>query len=141
MTGLTLEKFDELHGVFIKYYKPRGFNKLSGQEATLNDTREALFFVLFSLKVYTPLKPLGFFFGFSDKTAFDNRKMLLPFLKASLAEKKAMANDVFTNQEAFDKAFEGIEDIYIDGTEIPIQRSDNQELQRKDFSGKKNFTH
>jgi hypothetical protein len=44
--------------------------------------------------------------------------------------------EIFKNQEEFDKAFEGIEELYIDGTEIPIERSVNQDIQKNEYSGK-----
>jgi hypothetical protein len=57
-----------------------------------------------------------------------------------LKKKKALVSRVFESQEAFEKAFEGVEDIFVDGTEIGIERANNDDIQRESFSGKKNFT-
>ncbi len=47
---------------------------------------------------------------------------------------------VFENQEAFEKAFQGVSDLFIDGSEIGIERSGDQKIQQADFSGKKKRT-
>jgi hypothetical protein len=44
---------------------------------------------------------------------------------------------VYKNQSDFDKAFEGVEDLIVDCTEIPVQRPDNQDVQKEHYSGKK----
>lgn len=83
---------------------------------------------------------MGLQFGISDTCAHDNLSYLMPFLKASLKDKNTLVSRVFESQESFEKAFEGVEDIFIDGTEISIERADNDEIQAKAYSGKKNFT-
>lgn len=52
--------------------------------------------------------------------------------------KQAWVSRIFESQEAFDLAFKEVKDIFVDGTEIPIERAVNQDIQRSNFSGKKN---
>jgi hypothetical protein len=54
-----------------------------------------------------------------------------------LKDKNTFVSRIFESQESFDKAFEGVEDIFIDGTEISIERAYNDEIQAKAYSGKK----
>jgi Helix-turn-helix of DDE superfamily endonuclease len=95
--------------------------------------------VLFYLKTYPTLQVLGLQFGVSDTCAQANLAYFMPFLKASLKAKNTLVARIFESQESFEKTFEGVEDIFIDGTEIAIERADNQEVQQAAYSGKKNF--
>ena len=45
---------------------------------------------------------------------------------------------MFGSQAAFDKAFEGVKEIMIDGFEVPVERDKDKRLQAEDYSGKKN---
>lgn len=112
---------------------------ITKEEAYLTNASEALFFILFYLKTYPTWQILGLQFGFSDTTAGNFVAYILPFLKASLAEKEALSSRIFESQSDFEKAFEGVKDIFIDGTEIPIERAENDKKQKSTFSGKKNF--
>ncbi len=71
---------------------------------------------------------MGLQFGISDTCAHDNLSYLLLFLKAASRDKNTLVARVFESQESFEKAFEGVEDIFIDGTEFPIEKADNQEV-------------
>jgi hypothetical protein len=136
-TGLTIAKFDELHEIFDSIYVPKPTNSITGNEAYLIDSREALFFILVYLKTYPTWQFLGLLFGFSDTTSGSYIAYILPSLKQSLKEKDMLVFRLFENQADFDKAFEGVTEIFIDGTEIPIERAENDIQQRKTFSGKK----
>lgn len=61
-----------------------------------------------------------------------------PYLKRALGEESVLVKRVFEDQQAFDKAFEGVKDLFIDGSEIIVQRAQDQQEQQADFSGKKN---
>lgn len=139
-TGLNKEKFEQLAQAFDKHYKPKNNLLLSSEKPHFHQSREALFFILFYLKNYSTLQVLGLQFGISDFTVSTYIDHILPFLKCALKAESALTHRIFKDQESFDKAFEGITDIFIDGTEIPIERSDNELFQRKSFSGKKNST-
>lgn len=51
-----------------------------------------------------------------------------------------LPKSLFQNQVDFEKAFEGVEDLFIDCTEIPVARADEYEKQEEFYSGKKNNT-
>jgi hypothetical protein len=61
-------------------------------------------------------------------------------LKKALETDKRLAVEVFGSQGAFDKAFEGVQDILIDGFEVPVERDKDKRLQAEDYSGKKCHT-
>jgi len=75
--------------------------------------------------------------GFSDTAAFVYVDYVKPYLKRALAAQSVLVKRVFEDQQAFDKAFAGVEDLFIDGSEIIIERSLDQKVQQADFSGKK----
>lgn len=138
-TGLTKAEFEELFTVFEPLYQPRKNNLITNREAALSDPREALFFILHYYKSYPTLQNLGLYFGFSDKTASLYLEELKPVLKATLTRCSALAQRVFRSQQQVDKAFEGVDDLFIDVSELSVQRPANQEFQRTVYSGKKSF--
>ncbi len=138
-TGLDFDKFQALQQVFSRHFVAKKNSKVGGKITRFTENGEALFFVLFYLKTYPTLQVLGLQFGISDTCSHDNLSYLMPFLKAALRDKNTLVSRIFESQESFEKAFEGVEDIFIDGTEFPIERADNQEVQEKGYSGKKNF--
>ncbi|WP_200813935.1 hypothetical protein [Hymenobacter roseosalivarius] len=64
-------------------------------------------------------------------------ELLKPCLKAALQQQNALAKRLFTGQGSFEQTFAGVQDSFIYLTEIPIERPDNQDLQRSQYSGKK----
>ena len=136
-TGLTKEKFEALALIFKQHYVPKPVNPISKLPAALIDSNEALFFILYYLKTYPTYQVLGVSFGFSDCTAHDYVEYIKPILKHCLSLAEALPYRVFKSQEDFDKAFEGVTDLFIDGTEVVVQRNAIYEIQQKDFSGKK----
>ena len=64
-------------------------------------------------------------------------ELLKPLLKAALLRISPVRSAVFKDQQEFDKAFEGVGEIYIDVTEVPVERPQNNDLQKEKYSGKK----
>ena len=95
------------------------------------------FILLHYYKTYPTLQILGLLFGCSDKTAFEYLEYIKPALKKALETDKRLAVEVFGSQAAFDKAFEGVKEIMIDGFEVPVERDKDKRLQAEDYSGKK----
>lgn len=138
-TGFNSQEFNELFIVFQTLYTPKESNpylpiKL---QPVLTNKKEALFFILHYLKAYPTLQNMGLYFGFSEATVSQYLELLKPIIKASLTKLEHLTTRLFKDQTDFDKAFEGIEELAIDVTEIPIQRPDNQEVQKNNYSGKK----
>ena len=95
------------------------------------------FILLHYYKTYPTLQILGLLFGCSDKTAFEYLEYIKPALKKALETDKRLAVEVFGSQAAFDKAFEGVKEIMIDGFEVPVERDKDKRLEAEDYSGKK----
>lgn len=138
-TGLSKEDFLQLLAEFEKLYIPKSSHPYaSTKPAVLTDAGEALFFILHYFKSYPTLQNLGLYFGFSEFTASQYIEYIKPVLKAALAQLIPLRLRVFRTQQDFDQAFEGIEELMIDVTELPIQRSVDNDVQKEHYSGKKN---
>jgi hypothetical protein len=136
-TGLTQAKFDELHNVFATIYVAKKTNPLTGVPPRFTNSREALFFVLYYLKVNPTYEVLGLCFGLSDFSVRDNYNYILPFLKESLAICTGVIPRLFESEQAFQSAFSQVEEIFVDGIEIGVERSKDDTMQKKLYSGKK----
>lgn len=140
-TGLKKSEFDALLNIFKKLYIPKKEKPYEGcPETALRDPAEALFFILHYYKAYPTLICLGIYFGFSEYTASHHIERIKPFLAASFAASGLSVRRDFKNQADFDAAFEGVADIFIDATEITIQRPSDKETQKENYSGKKKTT-
>lgn len=140
-TGLNQEQFAQLFARFAPFYTPKEKSPIPGSSApVLTDKGEALFFILHYLKAYPTLHNMAIYFGMSEYAVSHYLELLKPCLKAALQAQNPVERAIFRDQQTFDKHFEGVEDIVIDVTEIPIERAVNQYVQEKRYSGKKNFT-
>lgn len=138
-TGLKKEQFNHLLLVFEKYYQPKKNSPIKNTlPPVLTDKAEALFFVLHYLKSYPTLENMGLYFRMDVRTVSDYLVRTKTALRSSLIELDAICWTLFNSQEDFDKAFEGIEDIVADCTELPVQRPEGYENQELVYSGKKN---
>jgi hypothetical protein len=140
-TGLKISDFNRLFLVFEKYYFPKKASPIKNTlPPLLTDKKEALFFILHYLKAYPTLENMGIYFEMDVRTVCDYIKRTKTALKAALIELDDYSYNIFDSQADFDKAFEGIEDIVIDCTEIPVQRPKDYDSQAYIYSGKKNST-
>lgn len=136
--GLSLSKFNELYEVFKNIYEtkkelPYGEQK----QPILTDKREALFFILYFVKTGITFRVLGLTFGISGASAKTYIERIKPYLKTALDIMGYMPKSLFASQEDFEKAFAEKEDLFIDCTEIPVERADEYEKQKEFYSGKK----
>ena len=139
-TGLSVAEFDALCEQFAPFYTSKQANPYSDDKfPLLTDKREALFFILHYYKAYPTLQNMGLYFGMSNASACTYLELLRPCLYAALAQQQATIKRLFASQAEFDKLFEGVTKIFIDVTEIPIERADDYDVQKLEFSGKKNF--
>ena len=138
-TGFSIKEFNELLLIFETLYIPKEGNPYLAikYQPVLTNKKEALFFILHYYKAYPTLQNLGLYFGFSESTASQYLDLLKPIIKTSLIKLGHLTTRLFKDQVEFDKVFENIKELYIDVTEIPIQRPDNQEVQEEFYSGKK----
>lgn len=140
-TGLSPQDFERLYAVFAPLYTPKEPNATPDlNPVVLTDKREALFFILHYYKAYPTLQNMGAYFGFSDAAAHAALARLKPCLKTALEQLVVMKPRLFATENAFVEAFAGLEDVVLDVTEIPIERPQNDDLQKERYSGKKNST-
>ena len=137
-TGLSRAEFEALYDLFHPFYTPKQPAPYSSFLPVLTDKKEALFFILHYYKTYPTLQNIGMYFGVSDSAASQYLELLKPCLKAALQQQQVIAKRLFAGQKDFERTFAGVRDLFIDATEIPIERPGNQELQRNRYSGKKN---
>jgi hypothetical protein len=125
--------FDGLHQDIYGVSLEDKFRNL-GIHPILKNSKEVVFFVLFQLKNAFTYDVLGVIFGTNASNAQSNFKGYLPLIHRIL-DKQALLPA--RNLQEWEKTLGKEEEIYIDATEIPIQRPVNQEEQKKLFSGKK----
>lgn len=118
----------------------RGTQRVIAKTSTSIPHRSFIFFTLFWLRHYLPLKVLSHFFKIPDRTCTRILK------RTTVALAKLLANDI---QFPADDAMEDLQDTQfqnlgfsrcvcvVDGTEIQISRPKNPEFQSKTYSGKK----
>ena len=137
-TGLSRQEFDELYAAFAPFYTPKQANPYAGVSApVLTDKREALFFVLHYFKAYPTLQNMGLYFGISDAAASHYLDRLKPVLRAALQQEQVSAARLFPTAAALQEAFAGVKDLVLDVTEVPIERAQDNDIQKEHYSGKK----
>ena len=108
-----------------------------GYKGILLNGKVKLFFVLFYLKVYPTFDLAGFVFGTIRSVTCEWIQKFLPILEKTLGRACVLPKKKISSPEEFFRAFPGIKDIFIDGTERPVQRPKNNDKQKKKYSGKK----
>ena len=138
-TGLSISEFDALYEDFAPFYVPKQANPYRKDNAPLlTDKKEALFFILHYYKAYPTLQNMGIYFGMSNASACTYLELLRPCLHAALAKQQTTVKRLFNSQAEFDQLFDGVDVIFIDVTEIPIERAENYNTQKLEYSDKKN---
>lgn len=148
MTGLSCAEFEALVPVFFESlqdaYRQRRPNRRrkmgGGQKGTLKTVEEKLLFVLVYLKCYPTYDFLSVLVGGERTRACRNVQFLLKTLEGALGKKFVLPARKIRNMEEFLEAFPEAKDLFIDGTERPVQKPKNQKKRRKLYSGKKKGT-
>jgi len=137
--------FDDWHqlsllfeGVHQDIYGVSLENKFKHLKKTpfLKTEKEVVFFVLFQLKNALTYDVLGAIFGMNTSNAQRNFKIYLPLVRLALDKVSVLPVRNFDLSE-WDKVIEKEKEIFIDATEIPVQRPRNQKDQEELYSGKK----
>lgn len=140
-TALCQSQFETLFTAFERLHIPKTADLSGNQKApVLTDKREALFFILHYYKAYPSLENMALYFGFSQATVLEYIRRLAPVLKACLVEHQPLQACVFKTQQAFEQAFAQVDEIFIDVTEIPVERPSKAEKQQQLYTGKKKPT-
>lgn len=145
LTGLDGLAFDHLLATFEsvsqKEVKENSYTRKraigGGRLHTLCRPAEKLFYILFYMKCYPTYDLAGFLFGVDRSQACRWTKYLLPLLEKTLDRELVLPKRKISSVEEFIAFFPEVQDIFIDGTERPVQRPQKSKRQTKHYSGKK----
>lgn len=148
LTGLSPEEFNKLLPTFTETLrlkmKQRHNDKSDiqrkfggGRKGFLPTPAEKLLFILFYYKCYPTYDMLTFFYGCNRSNACRRQHYLSSVLEASLGKKLALPKRQLHSLEDFFRAFPEAKEVFIDGTERPVQRPKDKDQQKANYSGKK----
>jgi hypothetical protein len=145
LTGLNRKAFDELCEVFSAVYqetlqsdpKPRKRARGGGRKARLQSMESKLFFILFYFKCYPTFDVLSFLFELERGRANRWMHRLQAILETALGKKMALPERKLESIEQFLERFPEVKEVILDGTERPVQRSQDATQQKEHYSGKK----
>lgn len=148
LTGLTpneflglVPEFERVWRTFrLKRYRtdPKRERKPGGgRKGFTGTTPEKLFFILFYYKCYPTYDILSFFYGCNRSNACRRQQQLSGILEATLGRKLVLPKRRLRTIEEFLEAFPEAKEVFIDGTERPVQRPQDPKQQKADYSGKK----
>jgi len=148
LTGLTPEEFLALLPAFetllqsrkkdAYYRNPKRERKPGGgRKGFLKSPRDKLFFILFYYKCYPTYDVVSFLWDCNRANAFRRQRAQTKLLEATLKRKLVLPKRQLRNVEEFFEAFPEAKEVFLDGTERPIQRPQNTERQKANYSGKK----
>ncbi len=145
MTGLNRQAFYALLPTFAAEYiqaeekreqsRERAIG--GGAKAKLATVQAKLFYILFYFKCYPTFDLAGVIFDLDRSQTHRWMHRLQPILEAALATKMVLPVRKIKSIEEFVELFPEVNEVMIDGTERPIQRPDDKDLQKQNYSGKK----
>lgn len=145
VTGLSVQQFLVLLERFEKFLleqtEANKANKIkpnNGRKAILESPSDKLIFILHYLKCYPTFDQLGFMFNMNGPSAHTLLYKLFPVFVKTLDCFNVLPNNKFNTPDEMRAAFKGFDTLVIDATERPVQRPQDDELQKDHYSGKKN---
>ena len=146
MTSLTIEDFDELLPYFKAHWddrndrltldgKPRQRISYGKKNSLLPLASDKLFFILTYLKNNPLQETHGAMFGLTQPQCNDYVHLLSDILFKTL---KTLGELPETNHLRMVHLLKECGDVLIDGTERPVQRPRDNDVQKSRYSGKKN---
>jgi hypothetical protein len=141
VTGMNVKEFDVLLSCFQKHYIPKQKNTYTDAHSpVLTDLGGVLFFFPHYHKTYPTLENMGLYFDIDVKTVCKYLDYIKAPLRAALRGLGTGTFGPFGPQEELDKAFEGVEGLVVDCTEVPVQRPSDPGCQGFMYPGKKSHT-
>jgi hypothetical protein len=144
MTGLSQYELNQLvpafeHELYLhKLSRPGRIRKPGGGiKGHLPDARAKLFFVLFYCKAYPTFDVLGCLSGKSSGRSCEAVHVYLAVLEKTLGKKIQFPERKIRSMEELLERFPEVKDVFIDGTERPIQRPKKSKANKRTYSGKK----
>jgi hypothetical protein len=108
-----------------------------GKKGFLKTPADKLFFILFYYKCYPTYDVAGFLYGCDRSAACRRQQQLSVLLEKTLKRKHVLPRRRLSSVEDFLAAFPEAREVFLDGTERPIQRPQDAEQQTTNYSGKK----
>jgi hypothetical protein len=145
MTGLNRQAFYNLLPTFAAEYTQAEEKRQrerqraigGGAKAKLATAEAKLFYILLYFKCYPTFDLAGVMFDLDRAQTHRWMHRLQPILEAALATKMVLPVRKLNSIEEFIERFPEVKEVMIDGTERPIQRPDEPERQKQNYSGKK----
>lgn len=143
LTGFNRKAFEALLPKFGEVYtqslldRPRQRAIGGGRKARLHRPEDKLFYILFYFKCYPTFDLAGVLFDIDRSQACTWMHRLQPILEATLGAHLVLPERKLDSVEAFIERFPGVKRVMMDGTERPIQRPQDPEKQKLNYSGKK----
>ena len=144
LIGMGTREFDQMTLLLAELLKEERHQKKErkrkvggGRKGSLPTPEQKLFFILFYMKVYPTFDLAGFLFNCDRSRACRWVQKLLPLLEELLKRTCDLPKRKVRSLSEFKEYFPGLTDLFIDGTERPINRPKGPKNQRKNYSGKK----
>lgn len=148
LTGLTPQEFMNLLAAFAAALAQAAMNAYltdssrqrkpgAGRKPFVKTIEEKLFFILLYHKVYPTFEVLSFLYDRDRGNVWHAYDHLAPVLESALGKKLALPQRKITSVTEFFEAFPEAKEVFLDGTERPIQRPKDKVRQAANYSGKK----
>jgi len=143
--GMGKEEFQRLLPSFaqswyveLKLASPQRVRKIGGgKKGVLKTMTDKLFAILLYLKTYPTFDVLGLLTDRERTRACRSTHFLLKVLKRTLGKNIVLPERKIRSIEEFFEKFPQLKDVFLDGTERPIQRPKDPKKRKKVYSGKK----
>ncbi|MBF0243092.1 MAG: transposase family protein [Desulfamplus sp.] len=138
ITGMTVDEFLAILPVFSKLLHETAVSKErvrqpgGGAIHTLFNTEAKLFYTLFYLKCYPAFDLAAFFYNVDRAQTCRWTHGFMPILEKALGKELVLPVRQIKSAEEFIRLFPEIKEVFIDGTERPVERSKNKEKQKQD---------
>ena len=144
-TGLNRKAFDQLCHDFDAAYeahlaadtRPRQRARGGGRKARLLGTDQKVFFILFYFKCYPTFDLLGLLFDLERGRSNRWVHLLQKILEEVLGQVMVLPERKIRSLQEFVERFPEAKEVFVDGTERPIQRPKDNDKQKRHYSGKK----
>ncbi|MCL4298070.1 MAG: transposase family protein [Anaerolineae bacterium] len=144
LTGMTVAEFQRLLPIFsAALQKAQGKDKKErkraiggGRQHTLKSPTDKLFFILLYLKCYPTFDLAGLLYDVDRSQTQRWVKALLAVLEVGLGWQRVLPERRISSLEEFIQRFPAVKDVFVDGTDQPIQRPHQAKAQQEHFSGK-----
>lgn len=144
LTGLSvnevknlLKRFEEEHYRTLKLKPNRKRDVGGGRKGKLSTMSLKLLFILVYLKVYPTFDLMSVLTNRSRSKCCESVHKLLPILEKVLGKALVLPKRKVRSLDEFCQKFGDVKDLFIDGSERPVQRPCSQKQQKKLYSGKK----